>query len=100
MRIYSRLASVEERKNIKKAMWFGVLTIVAIALLFFVGIPLLGKFTAFVSDLGTSNKPIVSNDRTPPAPPRFNQFSDFTNQKSLTISGASEPGATVKLTFN
>lgn len=98
--MYSRLASIEEKNNLKKAASFIVLTIATIAVLFFVGIPVLGKFTAFVSDLGKSNKPIATTDNTPPAPPRFNQVPDFTNQKSITISGNSESAANVKITFN
>ncbi|HTK03425.1 MAG TPA: Ig-like domain-containing protein [Alphaproteobacteria bacterium] len=97
---YSRLASVEEKKNLKKVMIFGGLTVLIIILLLFVGIPILGNFTAFISDLGKANKPITSNDKTPPAPPRFNQFSDFTNQKSITISGNSEAGVNIKIVFN
>ena len=99
-RTYSRLASVEERKNIKKAILFIVLTIAILTLLFFVGIPILGRFTGFVSDLGKSDKAITQNDKTPPAPPRFNQFPDFTNQQSITITGNSESAATIKFTFN
>jgi hypothetical protein len=97
---YSRLASVEERRNIKSTIIFISLTIVTIVLLFFVGIPILGRFTAFISDLGKSNKPITTLDTTPPAPPKFNTFSDFTNQENVSIAGTAEPGATVNLTFN
>lgn len=97
---YSRLASVEERKNMKKATTFIVLTMVTGLLLFFFGIPTLGKFAAFVSDLARSNKAITSQDKTPPAPPRFNEFSDFSNKNDVELSGTTEDGATVKLTFN
>lgn len=97
---YSRLASVEEKKNLRNAVIFILLTIVTVVALFIVGIPTLGKFVGFVSDVGKSNKPIVINDKTPPAPPRFNTFQDFTNQSMASISGTTEPGATVKLTFN
>lgn len=100
MRRYSRLASVEEKRNVQKAVWFVVLTLGFIVALFFLGIPILGRFVGFVSDLGKSNKPISVNDQTPPAPPKFNTIPDFTNQKSLSMSGNSEAGATVKLTFN
>lgn len=99
-RNYSRLASVEERKNVRSAFLFVILTIAAVALLFFVGIPLLGKFTAFVSDLGKSNKSISGTDTTPPAPPRFDTFPEFTNNTRVTISGNSEAGVTVKVAFN
>ncbi|QQG41199.1 MAG: hypothetical protein HYV90_03400 [Candidatus Woesebacteria bacterium] len=99
-RNYSRLASVEESRNLRRAITYIVLAIFGLVLLFFLGIPALGKFTAFVSDLGKSNKPITSNDKTPPAPPRFNTFSDYTNQNQISLSGTTEPGATIKLTFN
>jgi len=99
-RQYSRLASVEERRNFRSAALFILLTIGAVVLLYFVGIPALWKFAAFVSDLGKSNKAISTNDKTPPAPPHFDQFPDFTNQNILALTGTSEPGATVKITFN
>lgn len=97
---YSRLSNIEEKRNIKKAVTFAVLTIVTLILLFFIGIPLLGRFTGFISELGKSNKPITTTDKTPPAPPKFNTTPDFTNQTSLEISGNTESGATVKTTFN
>jgi len=100
IRNYSRLASVEERKNLRRAITYIVLAISGLILLFFLGIPILGKFTAFVSDLGKSNKPITNNDNTPPAPPRFNTFSDFTNQNQVSLTGTTEPGSTIKLSLN
>ncbi len=97
---YSRLASVEERRNFRKTVWFIVLTIGVGVFLFFIGIPILGRFVAFVSSLGKGNTPISQSDSTPPAPPKFNTFSDFTNSKTVDLNGTSEAGATVKLTFN
>ena len=97
---YSRLSNIEEKRNIKKAITFVILTVVTLILLFFIGIPLLGRFTGFISELGKSNKPIASTDKTPPAPPKFNMIPDYTNQTSLEISGNTESGATVKTTFN
>jgi hypothetical protein len=99
-RTYSRLASVEERKNVKRAIYYILLAIFGLLALFFVGIPLLGRFAAFVSDIGKSNKPISVSDQTPPAPPKFSTFNDFTNQQAVSLSGFAESGATVKLTFN
>lgn len=100
IRRYSRLASVEEKKNFKTALIFGLLTVVFLVVLFFIGIPFLGRFVGFVSDLGKSNKPITVNDKTPPAPPSFDTFSPFTNQKTVSLTGRTEPGATVTLTFD
>lgn len=100
MRRYSRLASVEEKRNFRNAIFFVVLTVAVGAGLFFIGIPILGRFVGFVSGIGHGNTPIAVNDKTPPAPPRFNSFPEFTNQKTVDINGSSEPGAKVKLTFN
>lgn len=100
MKRYSRLASVEERRNFRNALFFVVLTIAVGAGLFFIGIPILGRFVGFISGIGHGNTPIAVNDNTPPAPPRFNSFPDFTNQKTVNINGSSEPGAKVILTFN
>lgn len=98
--VYSRLQSVEEKRNVRRAIYFIFLTIAAIVLLFFYGIPLLGRFAGFVSDLGKSGKAISVNDHTPPAPPRFDFINNFTNQQNVNISGSTESGATIKLTFN
>lgn len=97
---YSRWASVEEKKNVRSAIKFGVLTVVVIGLLFFFGIPFLGKFAGFVSELGKSQKPIGKTDTTPPAPPQINNLPEFTNQEGIKLTGKSEEGATVKLSFN
>lgn len=97
---YSRLQSVEEKRNLKNTTVFILLTIVGIVFLIFIGIPLFGKFTVFISDLRGSTKSITKNDVTPPAPPRFNFLTPFTNQQNIVVSGNAEAGATIKLTFN
>lgn len=99
-RFYSRLATLEERRNLRNTVIFTLLTIAVIILLFFVGIPLMGKLAVFVSDLRGGGSSISKNDTTPPAPPKFNSFPDFTNQQNISISGTTEAGATIKLTFN
>jgi hypothetical protein len=97
---YSRLQSTEEKRNVRKAGIFIVLTVAAVILLIFMGVPLFGRLTVFLSDLRGGNKAISKNDIIPPGPPRFNYFPAFTNQQTASLSGTSEPGATVKLTFN
>jgi len=97
---YSRLESVEQKKNFRSAVLLIILSIAAVAVLIVVGIPAVGKIAAFVSDLRGGNTQSKSNDKTPPAPPKFGTFPDFTNQQSVSISGTAEPEATVKLTFN
>ncbi len=100
MQKYSRLASTEERRNFRSAVILIILTIAVIAALFVYGIPVVGRVASFVSGLKGSTSPITSGDKTPPAPPKFNNFADFTNQQYITLSGTAEPGATVKLSFN
>lgn len=76
-----------------------VLTIAVIVFLGFVGIPLLGRVTLFVSNLRGNGKVVTKTDTTPPAPPRFNNLPAFTNQQNITVAGTAEPGTTVKLSF-
>ena len=97
---YSRLASVEEKRNMRNATRIMVITLVSIILLVFFGIPVLGRFAGFISEIAKGDKPIVNNDTTPPAPPRIDILPKFTNQTSLNISGQSEVGAIIKLNIN
>lgn len=99
-RNYSRLSSVEEKRNMRKAFLLAFLSLVFIVFLFFLGVPIFAKFATFMSNLGRSDKPIVLNDTTPPAPPQILLENEYTNQKSLEISGNSEEGAIVVITFN
>lgn len=97
---YSRLASVEEKKNIKNAYFYIVLSVLAIIILIFFGIPLLVKFAGFVGDVAKSDKVVEINDTTPPAPPQFEDLPEFTNKEILEISGKSESGASISIRTN
>lgn len=99
-RNYSRLSSVEEKRNIRKAFLLAFLSLIFIVFLFFLGIPIFARFATFMSNLGKSDKPIILNDTTPPAPPQLFVENEYTNQKSLEISGNSEEGVIVIITFN
>lgn len=99
-RYLNRFANTEQKKNQQRAVLYLLLTIVAIAALYFVGIPALSKIATFVSSLKKANSEIGSSDITPPPPPKFKSFPEFTNQQEITISGNAESGATVKITFN
>lgn len=95
-----RFINSEERKNTRKALLFIALTIVSILVLYFLGIPALGKLTSLVSSIKNKDSKIVSSDITPPPPPKFKNFPEFSNQENLTLSGNTEAGAIVKLIFN
>jgi len=97
---YSRRARVEERKNIRKAYLYIILSVVSLVLLFFWGLPILIKFAGFFTNLGKSDKPVDVADITPPAPPWLGNVAEYTNKESLKIEGQSEEGANIILTFN
>lgn len=92
--------NTEEKRNKKKAIYYIVLTLVAVAVIYFVGIPLLGRLTSFVTGFRDKDNKISSSDITPPPSPKFKNFPEFSNQESLTLHGNTEAGAIVKLTFN
>lgn len=100
MRTYSRRAKVEEKRNLKKAYLYIFLSIVSVILLFFLGLPLLVKFAAFFTNLGKTDKPVDIEDITPPAPPQFESFDEYTSKTSIKLEGKSESGAIVTLNFN
>ena len=99
-RKYSRLNSIEHKKNIRSAAMYMALTIAAILLMFFLGIPLLGRTIGFLADLQTSDQQIDSQDTTPPAPPSIDLLPEVTNKTAVEITGRTEEGAIVVLTFN
>ena len=47
-----------------------------------------------------TDQPIDANDKTPPAPPRINRLPEATNRTEVEVSGTTENGATVILTYN
>ncbi len=98
--IYSRLASVEEKKNIKNAYKYVALSIIAILLLVFLGLPVIVKLAGFIGDIKKSSSPVEVNDITPPAPPQFDQIPEYTKDERLEIKGKSESGATISISTN
>lgn len=97
---YSRLASVEERKNVKNAYKYIVWSIIAIIFLIFLGVPTLVRFAGFIGDIAKSDKPVEINDITPPAPPQFDEIPENTNKETLEITGQSENSAIIKIRAN
>jgi len=97
---YSRRASVQEKKNIRKSILYLVLTIVAIVVLVLYGIPFIARTASFVSNLKKSNSPIEKEDTIPPAVPQIQTPPEYTNQNPVEIKGVTEPGVTVFVTAN
>lgn len=97
---YSRRSRVEERKNMRRALFFIVLTMLALLFFFFLGLPTILRFSAFLSEIRKSSEPISKDDQTPPVPPRIDILPESTNENSIEIKGSTEPGATVILYLN
>lgn len=99
-RFYSRLGSLEEKKNNRKAFLYILLSLASILILFFFGLPSIVKMAAFLSELRKSDTVVEKNDTTPPAPPRLDEIPEATNKKTLDIAGMTEEGATIIIYFN
>ncbi|MGD0523045.1 MAG: Ig-like domain-containing protein [Candidatus Microgenomates bacterium] len=97
---YSRLTSIEEKKNTRRAIIFIVITLAVIAGLFFYGISLSANIATFFSGLKSGNVTTQVKDTTPPGPANIVNLPQATNQQNLQISGTCEPGATVMLSLN
>lgn len=100
MRQYSRLASVEQKKNKRTAIIFAGLSVVLIVFLAFFGLRFLGQVTGFFENVESSNSQVNSDDVTPPAPPRLNYLPEYTNKEELVLEGTSESGSTVVIALN
>lgn len=97
---YSRLASVEEKKNVKNAYKYVIWSVIALILLIFLGIPTLVRFAGFIGDIAKSDKPVELNDITPPAPPQFDDLPDDTNNEIIEVTGQSENAAVISIRAN
>ncbi len=97
---FSRLARREEKRNIKRALFFGLLTIVLLLLLIFLGIPMLIKIAVFLADIKSTTTPVEQTDTFPPTVPRFNSLPEYTKESSLSLSGFAEPGSSVEIFLN
>jgi hypothetical protein len=97
---YSRLWRTEEKRNIRRSIIYSILTIAFLVFFFFLGLPSLAKFSAFLSDLRSSSIPPEKEDLTPPVPPRFDPLPEATSELSVDIKGYTEPGVNVFLKLN
>ena len=98
MRRYSRLLSVEEKKHKRRALVYGVLSILLLLAFIFYGLPAVAKFSTVLSDLRP--KSAEESDKTPPAKPRFLTQMTATNSAVLVLSGVDQPDTDISLFQN
>lgn len=99
-RNYSRLESVEEKRNTRKAVVFVLLSLVIIVFLATNGLSLITKVINFASSFKKSPQVVDLLDKTPPSPPFLQSIPDATNTSPFEITGRVEPGNTVVINFN
>lgn len=97
---FSRKTSVEQRKNKKRILLYIILSAFSICSILIFGIPLVVNYLSFFLDLKNTNTDIQISDSTPPPPPSFEPFSEWTNTESVEIKGRTEPGVYVYLKIN
>ncbi|MBI3283075.1 hypothetical protein HYZ70_03310, partial [Candidatus Curtissbacteria bacterium] len=66
-RLYSRLASVEEKKNMRRAFFFGILAVLTAVFFLTFGLSPLAKLSGFLSNLRNPQKTLNKADTTAPA---------------------------------
>lgn len=93
----SRLRRKEERRNLRRAIIFGSLTVILALALVFLGIPALIRMAIFLGNLRSSSLPVETQDALPPAPPRLRPLPEATNSAQITLQGFAEPGSTVEI---
>lgn len=97
---HRRISTLEEKKNLKSAYIYIILTVFIVVFFIIFGIPLLSRMTNFISDMKRSNEPITKEDTTPPAPPKSDFLPEATNKENLEIKGSVEPSVLVTLFIN
>jgi len=96
----SRLAKLEEKRNLRRAV---VLVVIMIGLVgggVVWGVPFLVKVAMFAGAFGSAGQQIDKSDLIPPAPPMVQVDFEATNSARLALRGWTEPGAEVFLVHN
>ena len=96
----SRLNSIQERKNVRKAFLISAITIALLIAAAILGIPILSGIALFFGDLKSSSEAIDTQDHIPPVAPRIILSYEATNSARQVISGFAEAGSSVFLTQN
>ncbi len=96
----SRLSKVEEKKSLKQAILFFILTIFLLLTVFFVGMPLIIKFAVYLGSWQKTSLPGQNSDNLPLTQPRLLPLPEATNSSQITINGFAPAGAKIRLYLN
>ncbi len=90
----------DEDKIRRRAVVFGILTLVLGAVLVIWGIPLFINLIDFLGEVKLENESMINQDIIPPPVPRLSYIPEATNSAQLEIKGVTEPEAKVKVKIN
>lgn len=98
----SRRSQIEEKKKARRAFLLIISSVALFLILIFAGIGSIAKLAIFVGNFRSTPQPI-SNDKTPPGPPRMNNWDSlpkYTKTDQLDISGFAETESKIKIYNN
>ncbi len=90
----------EEDKVRRRAIIFGILTLILGTVLVVWGIPLFINLVEFLGNVKSESQSTVKQDIIPPPVPRLSYMPEATNSAQLEIKGVTEPEAVVKINVN
>lgn len=80
----------DERKTIKKTVYFSILSIILAILLFTFGVGTLAKFAEFLDVLLGKNQSSQTADKNAPIAPKLDDLPEATNSADLPVTGFSQ----------
>ncbi len=90
----------EEDKIRRRALIFGVLTLILSVALVIWGIPLFINLVDFLGEVKSEADQVTITDIIPPSVPRLSYIPEATNSAEFEIKGVTEPEAIVKVKVN
>lgn len=97
----SRLQRTEEASAVRSAMFYILLTIGVIAILFFIGIPIVSRLSTIVLEFtGGVNVAGENENLPPPPPPEIDSPPQYFKNDKYSLKGSTRPGYNVNVFFN
>jgi len=96
----SRLLKKQERKNLRLAIIFALLSFSLIFGIIFLGPTIFIKLSLFLANLRSSSQSPQLEDKIPPAPPQLVIPFDATPSAKINLSGFAEPGVKIEIFLN
>jgi len=96
----SRWVKKQEIKNIRRTIFFAILSLILIFFLFYFGPSILIKLSIFLGNFRSSSFPPEVEDKVPPAAPELLPFPEATSSAYINLHGFAEAGAKIEIFIN